>query len=68
MSQLKNVLFFKIRKLGASTLDLVKAVSRDDGGLIVFGEERYSTIVNYSSPNMYNVYTTSINYLHFNNV
>ncbi len=65
----ERVIFQDPEKLGASTLDIVKVVSRDDGGLIVFGEERYSTIVNYSSPNMYNVYaTTSINYLHFNNV
>ena len=65
----ERVIFQDPEKLGASTLDIIKVISRDDGGLIVFGEERYSTIVNYSSPNMYNVYaTTSINYLHFNNV
>jgi hypothetical protein len=52
-----------------SHLEIIKVVNRNDGGLLVFGEENYSTIVNYTSPNVYNVYSmNNITYYHYNNV
>jgi len=52
-----------------SHLEVIKIVNRSDGGLLIFGEENYSTIVNYTSPNVYNVYSmNNITYFHYNNV
>ncbi len=52
-----------------SHLEIIKIVNRSDGGVLVFGEENYSTIVNYTSPNVYNVYSmNNITYFHYNNV
>lgn len=52
-----------------SYLEVIKVVNRSDGGLLIFGEENYSTVVNYTSPNVYNVYSmNNITYFHYNNV